>query len=244
MSRHVLSVGSSLASAFAVAVALLTFSPSARAGICLSDEENTEYVVALEKFARGKAPAPDTLWAYCSEHSPKLRERVVAACKTVIKGFDATRKIEGLSDDQAKRHTNQAQCVISLAHAKVTEASGVDVVAALLASSKWELLQEHGDKLEALVHSGDARVLPFFRARLRAHLDAVAAKPLKGWKANAWFNWQRAGLYALRELGDASDLPLIDELAAAGKDKRLPKLVDKARKAIAARQASAAPVAP
>jgi hypothetical protein len=217
----------------------LILAAPARAGICLSDEENNEYVQQLEKFSRGKAPAPDTVWAMCSEHDAKLSARVVTACKGVVKGFDPERKVEGLSEQESRRFYNQAQCVISLAHAQVTEASGVDIVDALLKSSKWELLQEQGDKLEALVHSGDARVLPFFRGKMRQHLDAVAAKPLKGWKANAWFNWQRSGLYAFRELGDASDLPLLDEIARAGKDKRLPKLVDKAKKAIAARQGGA-----
>jgi hypothetical protein len=229
------SVLAPVARSSAFALALLGAGSSAHAGICLSDEENNEYVEQLEKFARGKAPAPDTTWALCSAGSAKLRARVVTACKGVIKGFEPRRKLEGLSEQETQRFRNQAQCVLALAHAKVAEASGVDVVAALLASSKWELFQEQGDKLEALVHSGDPRALPFFREKLRQHLDTVAGKPLKGWKANAWFYWQRSGLYALRELGDASDLPLVEELGKAGKDKRLPKLVAKAQAAIAAR---------
>jgi len=44
-----------------------------------------------------------------------------------------------------------------------------------------------------------------------------------------------AGLLALRQLGDASDVALIDELAAASKEKQVRKAAERAKQEIEAR---------
>lgn len=202
----------------------------AHAGVCLDDDEIKGYVEELERHGKGGAE-PQGYWPLCVRPGDKLAPRVAKACAKVVERHAAAKAPSA----------THSECVRWLVSSGEKAVGAYDLVAALL-SARWGLFDyEVSANLAALAVSGDARVRSFVADKLREHLAAVKAKPLRGWKAKSWSQWQVAGLGALRRLGDASDVALIEELAAATKDKQVRKAADKAKKEIAARAAKEGP---
>lgn len=194
------------------------------AGVCLDDDEIKGYVEELERHAKG-GDEPQGYWPLCVRPGDKLAARVAKACAKVVERHAAAKAPSA----------THSECVRWLVSSGERAVGTYDLVAALL-SARWGLFDyEVSANLAALAESGDARVRGFVADKLREHLAAVRAKPLRGWKAKSWTKWQVAGLAALRKLGDPSDVALIDELVAASKDKQVRRAADKAKKEIAAR---------
>lgn len=195
----------------------------AHAGVCLDDDEIKGYVEELERYAKG-GDEPMGYWPLCVAPGDKLAARVAKACAKVVERH-------ALAKAPPATHR---ECVRWLVSSGEKAVGSIDLIATLL-SGRWGLFDEVSGNLEALASSGDARARGFVADKLREHLAAVQAKPLRGWKAKSWTKWQVAGLAALRKLGDPSDVALIDELVAASKDKQVRRAADKAKKEIAAR---------
>lgn len=206
----------------ATALTFLLAGP-AHAGVCLDDEEIEGYVKELERYAKGGAE-PEGYWPLCVHPGDKLASRVAKACAKVVERHAAAK---------APPVTHR-ECVRYLLASGEKAVGATDLVAAMMAE-RWGLLDDVSRNLEALTASKDARVRGFVADKLREHLAAVQAKPLRGWKARSWTKWQVTGLLALRQLGDASDVALIDELAAASKEKQVRKAAERAKQEIAAR---------
>lgn len=195
----------------------------AHAGVCLDDDEIDGYVKELERYAKG-GDEPQGYWGICVSPGDKFAARVTKACAKVVERHAAAKAPPVTHRD----------CVRYLVGSGEKAVGATDLVATMLAG-RWGLFDEVTTDLEALTASKDTRVRGFVADKLRTHLAAVQAKPLRGWKAKAWTKWQVAGLAALRQLGDASDVALIDELVAASKEKQVRKAADRAKKEIAAR---------
>lgn len=208
----------------ATALTLLLAGP-AHAGVCLDEEEIEGYVKELERYAKGGAE-PQGYWPLCVHPGDKLASRVAKACAKVVARHGAAKTSPGTS----------RECVRWLLSNGETAVGSTDLVAAMMAGS-WGLLDEVSGNVAALAASKDARVRGFVADKLREHLAAAQAKPLRGWKAKSWLKWQLSGLAALRQLGDVSDVALIDELVAASKDKQVRKAAERAKQDIAARTA-------
>lgn len=205
-----------------LSLALGLLATEARAGVCTSDEEVEQYVKELERHARGGA-SPSRYWP-CATPDSKFAPRVAKACATLV-------------ERHADNLTPQTQCVRWLLASGKKAVGAVDLLEVAMTSWDWNLLTDVSSDLRALNAVDDPRVRAFVADKLRTHLAAARSKPLRGWKANAWRFWQIFGLGVLRKHGDASDLPLIDELVAASKEAKVLRAAAAAKKEIAARTA-------
>lgn len=207
----------------------------AQAGICLDDSELDGYVADLEAAAAtpAKAAGLSEYWRLCLEGDAARRPRIVAACTTIVARLDL-RTARGPAAD----------CAMVLVGFGVnplaTRTGPVDLVAELLAKP----LPPHQDPrsiLRTLAASGDPRVLPWVIDLYRAHAAAVTARPLRGWRANGWRLWNLGALAVIERQGGAAELAVLDELAAATRDRGLRRLITRARGRLAKRLAAAPP---
>lgn len=227
--------GSSLLSMFLVLAAAATSSSPARAGICYEMDEIEASLKAFERFAKKGGKVPDGEW-WCTADMPKLLPRLAAACQSVVVGYK-DREVEPDHPDRPLHHA-QSTCVLALLKSGIVKVGDVDTLAILLDRGKWGVTDSVASRLRLLAGSGDARARDFIVEKMRAHLDAVGKKKLTGWRAGVWLEWQLGSLRVFEKLGAPADVPLIDEIAASGKDKQLAKLAKKAKAAIEARAAS------
>lgn len=212
---------------------------SASAGVCYEPDVIEASLKDFERYAAkgGKGgKLPEGEWG-CAQDFPKLHPRLAAACQRIVEGYDHARVVE-FGHPDFREYLSQVLCIEVLVEAKILKVGDVDPVAILMARGKWGITDPVAKQWKRLAASGDPRVRAFLVEKMRLHLDALGKKPLKGWRARAWYEWQSSALLALGKLGEASDLPLIDEIVASGKDKRLPKLAAKAKEAINARASS------
>lgn len=240
MSGSVVFRGSTLRSLFLsslmVLAAVAASSAPARAGICYEMDEIEASLKAFERFAKKGGKVPEGEW-WCTADMPKLLPRLAAACQSVVVGYQ-DREVAYDHPDRPLHHA-KSTCVLALLKSGIVKVGDVDTLAILLDRGKWGVTDSVASRMKLLAGSGDARAREFVVEKMRAHLDAVGKKKLTGWRAGVWLEWQLGALRVLEQLGAPSDVALIDEIAASGKDKQLAKLAKKAKAAIEARSASA-----
>jgi hypothetical protein len=203
----------------------------ARAGICLDDEEIDGYVDQLEKYAKTGVPPSEPWWLHCTRGQEKWKTRVVKACTTIVEKAGDTNKPDGY-------------CIDGLAAYGVIHVGKHDTVAIVaerLTRTGWH--DDPSFDILTLTMSKDARAVPAIAARLREHLATVAGlkKKPSGWKLQNWTRWRRGTLDAIKTLGNAADVALVDEIVAAATDKDKKKIATwgkRAKTAIAARPAT------
>jgi hypothetical protein len=148
--------------------------------------------------------------------------RIVTACTTLVTKADST---DG----------RFVYCFHSLAAAGVNPIKAkqgeLDFVGDQM-KKKWPLWEDTSFVFETLRRSNDPRVRPWMLPIFKEHLAAVATKPPVGWKAENWLRWRRSALAIIGAHGTKADLPFLDEVQAATKDKRVLSWIKAARTAI------------